>query len=392
MRLKVFAAALIFTLLCLMLVGCGENLTKPEELETASVARIASHTATETEIAEEVELAAGEAVTVDGHPLSGSLISGGTLYVSFQELEEELSLITWKKSDLFGFVWRGEHFSGRAGSAELRCGEERIALAADILWYEGEWYVPAVSFCEALHISAFYDEEELHWYFTPGAGDWELPEGYRVPILMYHAVSDNIWGISGLFVSPSEMEKQLQYLVENGYEPIWFEDLEHVDEYEKPVILSFDDGYLDNYLNLFPLLEEYQVKATFFVITDYLVGGYYMTKDMVREVSESGLVSIQSHTCSHPDLSSMDLEGQRRQFEDSKLAILRITGKEPFVLCYPMGRANQYTRDALEGVYRFGVKMNGPVYYTGDDAALVYRLSVGRSTELYVFAALLEQT
>ena len=71
---------------------------------------------------------------------------------------------------------------------------------------------------------------------------------------MYHAVSDNMWGIDELFVSPASMEEQLRYLVDNGYEPIWFSDLAELEQYEKPVILTFDDGYDDNYTELLPLL------------------------------------------------------------------------------------------------------------------------------------------
>ena len=51
----------------------------------------------------------------------------------------------------------------------------------------------------------------------------------NVPVLMYHAVSDNMWGIDELFVSPASMEEQLRYLVDNGYEPIWFSDLAELD-------------------------------------------------------------------------------------------------------------------------------------------------------------------
>lgn len=83
---------------------------------------------------------------------------------------------------------------------------------------------------------------------------------------MYHAVGDETWGYSDLFVRPSELENHLQYLADNGYETIFFDDLSHLEDYEKPVILTFDDGYDDNYTELYPLLQKYQAKATIFVI------------------------------------------------------------------------------------------------------------------------------
>lgn len=90
--------------------------------------------------------------------------------------------------------------------------------------------------------------------------------GVRAPVLMYHAVGDDCWGEESLFVKPEELEKQLQYLSENGYETIFFEDLSHIEQYEKPVLLTFDDGYDDNAETLLPLLQKYGMKATVFLI------------------------------------------------------------------------------------------------------------------------------
>ena len=80
------------------------------------------------------------------------------------------------------------------------------------------------------------------------------------------------WGEEHLFVRPAELEQQLQYLSENGYETIFFEDLAHLERYEKPVILTFDDGYDDNYTLLLPLLQKYHMKATIFMIAGDIGG------------------------------------------------------------------------------------------------------------------------
>ena len=79
--------------------------------------------------------------------------------------------------------------------------------------------------------------------------------GRQVPVLMYHAVGDDCWGEAHLFVKPAELERQLQYLQDHGYETIFLEDLAHVEQYKKPVILTFDDGYDDNY-TAFPAAAE----------------------------------------------------------------------------------------------------------------------------------------
>lgn len=144
---------------------------------------------------------------------------------------------------------------------------------------------------------------------------------------MYHAVGDEIWGYSDLFVSEAGMEEQLQYLQENGYEPIWFSDLAHIEDYEKPVILTFDDGYDDNYTVLYPLLEKYQTKATIFVIGNAMGSQHKMTQEQVYELAASGLVSIQSHTYTHGNLSAMDEPALRQEMELSNAALAAATGQ-----------------------------------------------------------------
>ena len=88
-------------------------------------------------------------------------------------------------------------------------------------------------------------------------------KGKAIPILMYHAVADvPNTGNTNLFVRPSELEAQLKYIADNGYQTITFEDLENIGGFSKPVMLTFDDGYKCNYENLFPLLKKYGQRAT----------------------------------------------------------------------------------------------------------------------------------
>ena len=113
-----------------------------------------------------------------------------------------------------------------------------------------------------------------------------IPSGRQFPVVMYHAVSDQTWGLEGLFLSQSHMEAQLKYLTENGYDPIFFSYLPHIDQYRKPVILTFDDGYNNNYTDLYPLLQKYNVKATIFVIPSSVGGQYSMTAAQIKEMAD----------------------------------------------------------------------------------------------------------
>ncbi|MBQ3356338.1 MAG: polysaccharide deacetylase family protein [Oscillospiraceae bacterium] len=280
--------------------------------------------------------------------------------------------------DGYGAVINGENIRSMAFSADSKPNGARVYLSFDEL-------------IAALGCPEYVDEDTGVHYYTPSARRFEIPQGVNVPVLMYHAVSDEIWSSIGeLFVSPSDMEAQLSYIVDNGYDAIWFEDLSHIEDYDKPVILTFDDGYEDNYTELFPLLKKYGVKATIFVIAGAPNNQQHMaTEQQIREMSTSGLVSIQSHTYSHPDLDGLGYDDTEYELAQSKKIITRIAGKEPIVLCYPTGKYNDYTLQLGPEYYMFGIKMNGGLYNTSANPFLVNRYYVSRYTDLYSFAAFL---
>ena len=201
---------------------------------------------------------------------------------------------------------------------------------------QGREYIPLAEAAQRLGLEWGEAPDGLR-YLARRQTVGQIPEGWNVPVLMYHAVGDEIWGYSDLFVSEAGMEEQLRYLQENGYEPIWFSDLAHIEDYEKPVILTFDDGYDDNYTVLYPLLEKYQTKATIFVIGNAMGSQHKMTQEQVYELAASGLVSIQSHTYTHGNLSAMDEPALRQEMELSNAALAAATGQIPYVLCYPEG-------------------------------------------------------
>ena len=383
-RTTLFLAVMLL-LSAFLVCGCGKAAQEP--VSTPEPTPIPT-----PEPSPEPELPQGDAVTVEGVSLqSGSIVYNDSLYVRFQEFAEALGAELSEEDGILSFTWQDAAVGCKPGNPALYIRGEAVALRTPVKTYRNECYVPVEPLCGLLHIGMFYDEEYARLYCTVGAGDWQIPEGYKVPVFMYHGVTDYTWGSAELFVSPSVLEEQLRYLVENGYDPIWFEDLREVEKYDKPVILTFDDGYQDNYTDLFPLLQKYNVKATIFVITGWLGGEKYLTPEQVTEMSQSGLVSIQSHTWSHKDMDTLPAEAQREQMSQSKLAILRLTGKEPAVLCYPRGLASHVTLELLPEYYSFGVKMNGSVYYTGDDPRVVTRYYVTRGTSVESFANMLKK-
>ncbi len=276
-------------------------------------------------------------------------------------------------------VWEAEGQKYVAKSAARRAfGRE---LEGETLTARGAEYLPWPRIVEELDCPTLTDPEDGTVYYSPEQA-YELPEDVNVSVLMYHAVSDKPWGLVTLFVSPASFEEQLKYLTENGFDPIWFSDLSHVEDYDKPVILTFDDGYDNNFTVALPLLQKYGVKATIFVITDYIGQKRYMTAEQVAEAAASGLVSIQSHTATHPDLRSLSEEQLAGEFDRSRLEIARITGRIPTVLAYPSGRNNRLTRKVAASYYKLGVRMDGGLWNTSSDPYLVSRFYVSRDHTL----------
>lgn len=130
----------------------------------------------------------------------------------------------------------------------------------------------------------------------------------EIPLLVYHHVVPG-GGSPVLYVTPDGFEQQLRYLQNNGYHSISFADLANCLEYgaplpERPVILSFDDGWENQYQYAFPLLQKYGFGGTFYVVTGYLDHQNFMTTDQLKTMMAAGMI-VGSHTRTHPVLPSI---------------------------------------------------------------------------------------
>ena len=356
----VFCAA---ALLALMLVGCGKTAQEaavlepePEAIEaTVVLAEVTSPVEPEPEeIPEPEPLPEGAEILLFGARVS-TLTDGNTLTLGFDGQETVISLV---RSD------------------ELTAG--------DGFMQGGAAYVPLEALLELPGIVSGTAEDGTS-YIARELALSQPAENVNVPVLMYHAVSDDLWGYWDLFVSPQTIEEELLYLQENGFETIWFEDLSHVEDYEKPVILTFDDGYDDNYTELFPLLQKYNAKATIFVIPKAIGTPHKMTAEQIYELSRSGLVSIQSHTYSHGNLSTMDEEKLIFEMEESQKYLAALTGQVPYAVCYPEGTRSELSIEVAGRYYDYGLLMNGQLYNTSDDPLRVKRFYVPRGYDLGSF-------
>ena len=257
-------------------------------------------------------------------------------------------------------------------------------LEGDALTVKGMGYLPWPQLAESLDCPMLTDPQDGTVYLSP-QGSYVIPEDRNAAVLMYHAVGEKPWGLVSLFVRPTEMEEQIEYILDNGYDPIWFSDLAHIEDYDKPVILTFDDGYDNNYTQLYPILQKYHVKATIFVITGKVDKNRYLTREQIREMASSGLVSIESHTVTHPDLTTLSEDELAYEYAQSRLDIARMTGRIPTVVCYPSGENNDLARSVAAEYYKLGIRMTGGVWNTSSDPMRVNRFYVPRDLTLAQF-------
>lgn len=172
-----------------------------------------------------------------------------------------------------------------------------------------------------------------------------------IPVFMYHCVAEEPReGDENLYCRPAQLEEQFEYLNKNGYTTLFADEYEEAYDVDLPVILTFDDGYEDNYTELFPLLKDYDIKATIFVVSDYIDKDGYLSSEQIKEMVDSGLVSIQSHTVSHVDLCSLTEEELDRELRESCAAIAKITGRNVTSISYPGGYFND---DVIREVKRY---------------------------------------
>lgn len=166
----------------------------------------------------------------------------------------------------------------------------------------------------------------------------------EVPILNYHQINNEAH--NPLTLSASQFEAQMAYLHREGYTAITPDQLADFLQYgkelpPKPVLITFDDGYADNYRVAYPILQKYHFVATVFLITDFVGNnGRYLNWKQVREMAQNGF-SFESHTLSHINLADASDEEITSQLVNSKAAIEQWLGQKVEYLAYPGGAYNR---------------------------------------------------
>lgn len=178
-----------------------------------------------------------------------------------------------------------------------------------------------------------------------------------VPILYYHGVLDIPWGIHSLFVRVKDFEEQMKYLSEAGYTPIFMSEIKQASKYEKPIVITFDDGYRDVYTYAFPILKKYNFKANAYVITGSIGADAYLTNEMITEMSNSSLMEIGSHTVSHRKLATLSIEDIEYELKESQRVLEELLGKKITSIVYPSGSFDNRVIEISKKYYQYGISV-----------------------------------
>ena len=145
-------------------------------------------------------------------------------------------------------------------------------------------------------------------------------DGPQILVLNYHKVSDEFLSLA---VAPADFDWQMRYLKEHGYHAITpdelYDALEGTGQLPaNPVLITFDDGYQDNYDNAYPILRKYGLKGTVFVVTSFLgTRKGYLTWDECREMEKNGM-TVASHTVDHKSMTDLTNDQLRAELVESK--------------------------------------------------------------------------
>ena len=216
-----------------------------------------------------------------------------------------------------------------------------------------------------------------------------------VPVLYYHSVDQN--ADNEVTITPEMLEKQLKYINDNKFTTITIRELYDYLKNNKPIpeksiVITFDDGYMNNYTEAFPILKDLNMKATIFCVGNSLDGSYYLSHEAIKEMSDYG-IDIESHTVNHVHLDTLSYDEQLLELKKSKEILENITGKEVLSIAYPFGDYNTDTvKAAKQAGYSLGFTTNLGLSDRSDNIFELDRIYISSNYDMNTFKALINNT
>lgn len=235
----------------------------------------------------------------------------------------------------------------------------------------------------------------------PGLGIVNGPELIKIPapsdkpvsisILMYHEIGE---GPDCMWVSAQDFYNQMKYLHDNRYQTITLsqavELLKGHYDTGKMVVLTFDDGYDTFYTNAWPVLREFNQRASLFIISDLVGQPGYMSWEQINTLASNG-VEIGGHTRTHPFLTNLDSSQAGMEIMGGKQDIESKLGLKITMFCYPTGKYNpEVIKEVTTAGYNAAVTMVQGRASSTDNVLLLPRLGVYKDDPLDRFTEIVK--
>ncbi|HAH32447.1 MAG TPA: hypothetical protein DCL44_09075 [Elusimicrobia bacterium] len=192
--------------------------------------------------------------------------------------------------------------------------------------------------------------------FLSARWTWWRRQMPGLAVLCYHKIGTPPSGskLKELWVTPAKFRSQVKYLLDNGYKTLLFSELDAackgtISLPEKAVVITFDDGYENNYTQAWPILRELGAKGNIFVVFNTIgkVNIWHdpssepwinmATAEMLLEIKKSGVMELGSHTMNHPRLETLEPENAAWEMRESKRQLEALFGGEICAFAYPYG-------------------------------------------------------
>lgn len=219
------------------------------------------------------------------------------------------------------------------------------------------------------------------------------PDKVFIPILIYHRI-DFSTVESQYYVSPIEFEAQMKLLHDWGYTTITTELLvkainEGAKLPQRPILITFDDGHLNNYTIAYPIMKKYGFSGVLYIVGEYIGVSNYMNADQIKEMSLDGW-EVGSHSMNHLDLTSLDRQQQQYEIVESRKLLETELGIPIQTFAYPFGI---YDQTVINLTYSAGYIAAMGTGYTYNQGTLnlfaLQRRGVNGTRDIITFASVL---
>lgn len=238
------------------------------------------------------------------------------------------------------------------------------------------------------------------------ARNYVLTKKYEIPVIMYHRVirDKSEGGVHGIYVTESQFEKHLKYLKQKGFETITFKDLlnnkykDRFNREKKQIILTFDDGYTDNYNYAFPLLKKYGFKCVIYLLSHLNYNKWdvevkenpehkfdLMDMSMIKEMEEYG-IEFGGHTKTHSKLATLPIEIAQEEILTSKKVLEEKLGHALISFAYPYGNLNEDVKKIVKNSgYNFAVATDSGDISFSEDLFQIRRIGIFSTNNFFTF-------